>query len=83
MMAAYVTSLKQWAVWAKLEKWDSAAFEEHFVEHTRKGVEGNKITWTKALDQRVRQLVPNRWHDLTTVWSEAERLSQAGTSTVK
>lgn len=75
--AAYVTSLKQWAVWAKLEKWDVAAFEEHFVEHTRKGVEGNKVSWTKALDQRVRQLVPNRWNDVRSIWAEAERVSAA------
>jgi len=36
----------------------------------------NKVSWTKELDQRVRQLVPNRWRDLTAIWAEADRAGQ-------
>jgi hypothetical protein len=64
--------MKQWSVWARLEKWDLASFERHFVEHTRKNAESKKVSWTKEIEAKVRKLVPNRWRDLTAVWAEAD-----------
>jgi hypothetical protein len=70
--AAYLDSMKQWSVWTRLEKWDLASFERHFVEHTRKNAESKKVSWTKEIEAKVRKLVPNRWRDLTAVWAEAD-----------
>ena len=70
--ASYLDSIKQWAIWSRLEKWDAVNFERHFVEHTRKGVEGRKVSWTKDIERQVRQLVSNRWRDINAVWTAAD-----------
>jgi predicted nuclease with TOPRIM domain len=72
---AYGDATRQWAIWSRLGNWDAKAFEEHFVDRTHKNVEASRQKWTKALEQRVRELVPNRWNDITQVWSEADALS--------
>jgi hypothetical protein len=69
---AYTDAIKQWAIWSKLEKFDAAAFEQHFIDRTRKNAEALRQPWTNASEQRVRALVPNRWSDITAVLAEAE-----------
>ena len=76
--ASYLDSIKQWAIWSRLEKWDVANFERHFVEHTRKGIEGRKLSWTKDIERQVRQLVSNRWSDINSVWSAADAIAPEG-----
>jgi peptidoglycan hydrolase CwlO-like protein len=70
--AAYADSIKQWSLWSRIEKWDSAGFERNFVDHMRKSVVGAKRQWTKDVEQQVRKLIPNRWRDITAVWSDAD-----------
>ena len=70
---AYGDAIRQWAIWSRVEKWDAKGFEQHFVERTRRNIEtSTNQKWTKAIEQKVRELVPNRWNDITAVWAEAE-----------
>jgi hypothetical protein len=69
----YVDAIKQWAVWSRLEKWDAAAFEQHFVERTRKNFANARRPWSSDLERRVRQLAQNRWQDIQKVWAEADQ----------
>ena len=73
--AAYLDFIKQWSLWARLEKWDVDGFERHFVERTRKSVERSKVSWTEEIERQVRQLVPNRWRDITAVWADADAMT--------
>jgi hypothetical protein len=70
--AAYADSIKQWSLWSRIEKWDSAGFERNFLDHMRKSVVGAKRQWTKDVEQQVRKLIPNRWRDITAVWTDAD-----------
>jgi len=70
--AGYGDAIKQWALWSRLETWSAGDFERHFVERTRKNVEASRQPWSKALEDRVRRLAPNRWRDINSVWAEAD-----------
>jgi hypothetical protein len=71
--AAYLDATKQWAVWSRLEKWSASDFEHHFVERTRLNVVAARQPWTRDVEARVRQLVPNRWRDIVSVLERADR----------
>jgi hypothetical protein len=78
----YADAIKQWAVWSRLEKWDAAAFEQHFVERTRKNFTNARRPWSSDLERRVRQLAQNRWQDIQKVWAEADRLGPGARTAV-
>jgi hypothetical protein len=74
---AYLDAAKQWAVWSRIEKWNAPDFERHFVERTRLNILATRQPWTKELETRVRQLVPNRWHDIQLLLEAADRQGSA------
>ncbi len=80
--AAYASSIKQWAVWSKVEHWDRADFEKHFVERTRKNAENVKQPWSGDLERIVRGAVANRWQDINAVWAEADRVAASADAPV-
>jgi hypothetical protein len=73
--AAYGESIRQWALWSRIEHFDLKDFEQHFIQYTRKNLEGAGQKWSGDLERGVRQLAGNRWQDITAVWSEADRLA--------
>lgn len=76
--AQYLDAIKQWSLWTRIEKWDLDQFTAKFVERTRKNVEAVKGKWTKAIEELVRQRVPNRWNDIQAVLAEADALAKRG-----
>ena len=70
--AGYAQSIKQWSLWARLEKWDTAAFEKEFVSYMKKNLTEANQPWSKAIEAQVRALVPNRWRDINAVWAAAD-----------
>jgi hypothetical protein len=68
----YLTAIKQWSMWGRIEKWNAGDFERRFVEYTKKSAADAGREWTKDLEQRVRGLVPNRWRDISAIWAAAD-----------
>ena len=66
-LAGYATSIKQYAVWTRLEGWNRDAFFKHFLERTRKNALAMKAPWTEAVETQVKKLLPNRWDDIQAV----------------
>ena len=77
---AYIISIRQYALWTKLENWNEEKFGEVFREKTKKIAEDSKIPWTKELDQALRALVPGRWRDISMVLEQARKLEAADAS---
>jgi len=73
--AAYNDSIRQYALWSKIEGWGEDKFGEVFVEKTKQNALSNKIKWTKQIEQAVRGLVPGRWRDISMVLDEAAKVS--------
>ncbi|MBI1874548.1 MAG: hypothetical protein HYS05_11800 [Acidobacteria bacterium] len=69
--AAYHHAVKQWALWTHLAGWDETTFVEKFVARTHETARQLKQTWTRALEDRVREAAPNRWRDIRAVLDEA------------
>ena len=74
--AAYNDSIRQYALWTKIEGWGEDKFGEVFVEKTKQNALSNKIKWTKQIEQAVRGLVPGRWRDISMILDEAQKLPQ-------
>jgi hypothetical protein len=67
----YVDGIKQWALWTRLERWNTSQFENAFVERTRKNLQELKQPWNKDLEATIRKLAPGRWRDIQAVLSAA------------
>jgi len=78
--AAYIISIRQYALWTRLENWNEEKFSEVFREKTRQIAAQSKVEWTKELDQALRALVPGRWRDISLVLEEARKLEAADAS---
>ncbi len=66
-VAAYGDSIKQWAIWAVEQKFDERGFTDAFIAHTKKNVEGAGQKWSKASEDTIRQISPNRWRDIAQI----------------
>lgn len=65
--AAYADSIKQWAVWTVEQRLSEARFADAFVGHTRKNVEAAGQPWSRAAEDTIRKVSPNRWRDIVAV----------------
>lgn len=65
--ASYADSIKQWAIWTAQEKFDQSTFGDAFVNHTKKNVEAAGQKWSKAIEDQIRRVVPNRWNDISQI----------------
>jgi flagellar motility protein MotE (MotC chaperone) len=72
---AYLNAIRQYAIWTKLEGWDEAKFAASFLERTKKNAEAAKVNWTPALEAAIKNGVPNRWRDIQTVLTFAQRIA--------
>lgn len=68
---AYLESIKQYAVWTRLERWDVAKFSDAWVDMTRKQITASKRGWTPAMETTLRGAAPGRWRDIQAILSEA------------
>ncbi len=75
--SSYVESIKQYAVWTRLEHWDQAKFGEAFVDRTRKNLLAQRRSWTKDVEKIVRDAIPGRWRDVTAVLEAADAMAQS------
>jgi cell wall-associated NlpC family hydrolase len=75
-IAGYATSIKQYAVWTRLEGWNRDAFFKNFVERTRKNALAMKQPWTDAVESQVKKLLPNRWDDIQAVLKASDALAR-------
>ncbi len=74
---AYVDSIRQYALWTKLENWDMQKFGEMFVQRTKKNAEALNVKWTKEMENALRGVVPGRWRDISAVLEQAKGIAQA------
>lgn len=81
--AEYFQSIRQWALWSLEEELDPPAFLRAFVEETRKNVIEGGGEWTESIESAVRDLVPNRWRDVTRILEEARRIAGAAAGEVR
>ena len=65
--AAYVDSIKQWAVWTVDQKFNQKTFTDAFVGHTRKNVEAAGQKWSSQAEDMIRKASPNRWNDIAKI----------------
>jgi hypothetical protein len=75
--AAYILSIRQYALWTKLENWNEQQFADVFVEKTHRIAAESKVEWNKDMEQAIRALVPGRWRDISLVIDEARKLEAA------
>src|SRR5579864_3282565 len=80
---AYADSIRQYALWTKLEGWNQQQFTDHFVERTRKNAEAMQVKWTPQMESTLRNAAPGRWNDITQVLQRADEISQARISSSK
>lgn len=74
--AAYATSIKQYAVWTRIEKWNRDAFFKNFLERTKKNALAVKQPWSDAVEAQVKKLLPNRWDDIQAVLKASDALAR-------
>jgi hypothetical protein len=67
----YYHSIKQWALWAKTEKFDVRRFGDAFVEHAKKNLKAAGRQWTGQIEDVIRGVVPHRWEQITQVLTMA------------
>lgn len=72
---AYMDSIRQYSLWAKIENWDQQKFGEVFLEKIKQNALAGKVKWSKQMEQAVSGLIPGRWRDISMVLDEAARLS--------
>jgi len=75
-VAGYLTSIKQYALWTRLEGWNRDAFFKSFLERTKKNALALKQPWTDAIEAQVKKLMPNRWDDIQTVLKASDSLAR-------
>jgi len=68
----YAASIRQWAVWTRLESWDLPTFTGEFVDYTRKLAEARGVAWSEANAATLRRAAPNRFNDILNVLAEAD-----------
>jgi len=78
--ADYIISIRQYALWTRLENWNEEKFGEVFREKTKQIAEQSKVEWTKQLDDALRALVPGRWRDISMVLEGARRIEATDAS---
>ena len=74
---AYVDSIRQYALWTRLEGWDQKRFGDMFVERTKKNAEALHVKWTPQMENALRGAVPGRWNDISQVLQRADQISKA------
>src|SRR6185295_16636657 len=67
----YIESIKQYALWTRLERWDQKAFSDAWVETTHKQMSAQKRPWTAQMESTLRTAAPGRWRDIQSVLSLA------------
>jgi hypothetical protein len=72
---AYFHSIRQWAIWAREQRFTFESFREAFVQHTRKNVEAAGQQWTPRIGEAVAEAARNRWANVTAVLQAADRLA--------
>ncbi|MGB9245016.1 MAG: hypothetical protein WCC03_16815 [Candidatus Acidiferrales bacterium] len=77
---AYADSIRQYALWTKLEGWNQQQFADHFVERTKKNAEALHVKWTPQMESALRNVVPGRWNDIMQVLQRVDEISQAADS---
>jgi hypothetical protein len=69
---AYVESIKQYAVWTRLERWDVRKFADTWIDTTKKRVAAMRGQWTGQMESALRSRVPGRWRDIQTILAVSE-----------
>ena len=69
---AYVESIKQYATWTRLEKWDLEAFGAAWLDRTKKTAASMKRNWTSTMEQAILSAAPGRWRDIQAILAEAD-----------
>jgi beta-galactosidase/beta-glucuronidase len=67
-----VESIKQYAIWTKIENWDVKHFAETWVEKTKANAAAVKQNWTKEMETALMSAVPGRWRDIQAILQEAQ-----------
>jgi len=67
----YFHSLRQWAIWVDEKHLDRVAYEEAFVAHAQANFEAAGAQWSDDVEALVRDLVPQRWGDISAVLERA------------
>ena len=80
---AYADSIRQYALWTKLEGWDQQKFADNFLARTKKNAEALHVKWTPQMESSLRSVVPGRWNDISQVLARADQISQAANSKEK
>lgn len=68
----YLESIKQYALWTKLENWDQKRFADAWVDTTRKQLAALKRQWTREMEATLRAAAPARWKDIRTIVALAD-----------
>jgi hypothetical protein len=69
---SYVESIKQYAIWTKVENWDVKHFAQTWVEKTKANAVAVKQNWTKEMESALTSAVPGRWRDIQAILHEAQ-----------
>lgn len=72
-IGAYLTSIKQYAIWTKLEGWNEPKFGQAFLAKTKQNVQALGRPWTKQVEETIKKAIPGRWRDITAVLQAASR----------
>lgn len=68
---AYVESIKQYAVWTKIENWDVKKFADVWIEKTKANAVAQKVNWTRQMETALLGAAPGRWRDIQAVLADA------------
>jgi hypothetical protein len=67
----YFHSIRQWAIWTREQGFNQRTYGDAFAGHTRKNFEQAGGKWTDAVEKVVRNVVPNRWNDISKILQRA------------
>lgn len=73
--AGYFNSIKQYALWTTLEKWDQKKFGEVLLDKTKQSAAAAKANWTPQMENALTAAIPGRWRDITAIVEQARHIA--------
>ncbi len=64
---AYLESIKQYAIWSRIENWDLKKFTVSWITKTRQVAASMKTAWTAEMQSALESAAPGRWRDIQSI----------------
>jgi hypothetical protein len=69
----YFHAIRQWAIWVNERSLTLPKYRDAFIERSKKNAEALRRSWSKALEDSLKLLVPHRWDEIAKILREARQ----------